>query len=140
MIDVQVSNAHPRRRARPGAVAKVVRSVIRSEKFSSASVSVVFIDSRRSRTLNRRYLGHDWVTDVISFPLAPPPAIEGEVYVNLDRALTQAEGLGLSYGNEVLRLVVHGVLHLLGYDDRSPVRRRRMQRRQEALVTRFRRV
>jgi rRNA maturation RNase YbeY len=103
-------------------------------------VSVVFIDSRRSRTLNRQYLGHDWVTDVISFPLAKDPVIDGEVYVNLDRARTQADQLGLSYGNEVLRLVVHGVLHLLGYDDRTPVRRRRMHRRQEALVQRLRRV
>ena len=101
---------------------------------------MVFIDSRRCRALNRRYLAHDWVTDVISFPLAPEPVIEGEVYVNLDRARTQADQLGLPYGNEVLRLVVHGVLHLLGYDDRTPVRRRRMQRRQEDLVQRFRRV
>jgi rRNA maturation RNase YbeY len=103
-------------------------------------VSVVFIDSRRCRALNRRYLAHDWVTDVISFPLAPEPVLEGEVYVNLDRARSQADQLGLPYGNEVLRLVVHGVLHLLGYDDRTPVRRRRMQRRQEDLVQRFRRV
>lgn len=140
MIDVQVSNAHPRRRARPRAVATVVHSVLKAERRSRASVSVVFIDSRRSRALNRRYLGHDWVTDVISFPLAPGPAIDGEVYVNLDRARTQADQLGLPYGNEVLRLIVHGVLHLLGYDDRDPVRRRRMQRRQEDLVQRFRRV
>jgi probable rRNA maturation factor len=140
MIEVQVTNAHPRKRARSRAVATVVRSVLKSEKRSGASVSVVFIGSRRSRTLNRRYLGHDWVTDVISFPFAQDPVIDGEVYVNLDRARTQADQLGLSYGNEVLRLVVHGVLHLLGYDDRSPVRRRRMHRRQEALVQRLRRV
>jgi rRNA maturation RNase YbeY len=140
MIEVTVSNAHPRRRARPGAVAAVVRSVLRAEGRSGGSVSVVFIDSRRSRGLNRRYLGHDWVTDVISFPLAPAPAVDGEVYVNLDRARTQADQLGLPYRNEVVRLVVHGVLHLLGHDDRTPVRRRKMQARQESLVQRFRRV
>lgn len=140
MIEVLVANAHPRRRMRSRAVARVVRAILRSERRSRASVAVVFIDSRRSRSLNRRYLGHDWVTDVLSFPLAPAPAIEGEVYVNLDRARTQADQLGLQYGNEVLRLVVHGMLHLLGYDDRGPVRRRKMHDRQEVLVRRFRRV
>lgn len=140
MIQVQVVNAHPSRRMRRRAVATVVRSVVRAERRSSARVSVIFIESRRSRALNRRYLGHDWITDVISFPLAPQPAIEGEVYVNLDRARAQADQLGLAYGNEVLRLTVHGVLHLLGYDDGTPVRRRKMHKRQEALVRRFRRV
>jgi rRNA maturation RNase YbeY len=140
MIDVQVSNAHPRRRARREAAAAIVRSVLRAERKPSASVSVVFIDSRRARALNRRFLGHDWVTDVLSFPLASPPAVEGEVYVNLDRARAQAEQLGLAFGNEVLRLVVHGVLHLLGYDDSTPARWRRMEKRQEALVRRFGRL
>jgi rRNA maturation RNase YbeY len=140
MIEVLVANAHPRRRVRSRAVTRVVRAILKTERRSRASVAVVFIDSRRSRSLNRRYLGHDWVTDVLSFSLVPAPAIEGEVYVNLDRARTQADQLGLQYGNEVLRLVVHGVLHLLGYDDRAPVRRRAMHERQEALVRRFRRV
>lgn len=140
MIEVLVTNAHPRRRVRSRAVARVVRAILKTERRSRASVAVVFIDSRRSRSLNRRYLGHDWVTDVLSFSLAPAPAIEGEVYVNLDRARTQADQLGLQYGNEVLRLVVHGVLHLLGYDDRAPVRRRKMHDRQEVLVRRFRRI
>lgn len=140
MIDVQVSNANPRRRARPRAVADAVRSVLKAERKRSAGVSVVFIDNRSSRALNRRYLGRDWVTDVLSFPLTPPPVVDGEVYVNLDRARRQADQLGLPYGNEVLRLVVHGVLHLLGYDDDTPGRWRRMQMRQEALVRRFRRV
>jgi rRNA maturation RNase YbeY len=140
MIEVRVTNAHPSRRMRRGGVASVVRSVVKSAGRSRAEVSVVFIDSRSSRLLNRRYLGHDSATDVISFPLSPAPAIDGEVYVNLDRARTQADQLDLPFGNEVLRLVVHGVLHLLGYGDDTPARRRRMHRRQEAFVQRFRRV
>jgi rRNA maturation RNase YbeY len=140
MIEVRVSNAHPRRRTRSRAVASVVRSVLRAEGERNGAVSVVFIDSRRSRVLNRRFLGHDWVTDVLSFPLVSRPAVEGEVYVNLDRARAQADQLGIPYGNEVLRLVVHGVLHLLGYEDGSPARRKRMHRRQEDLVGRLRSV
>ena len=67
--------------------------------------------------MNRRYLGHRGATDVISFPLDEKNAVEGEVYVNLDKAREQAGKERVPEHEEILRLVVHGVLHLLGYDD-----------------------
>jgi rRNA maturation RNase YbeY len=82
-----------------------------------ARVSIVFIDSRYSRRINRRYLNHDSVTDVISFPLETGALLEGEVYVNLDRARVQAREYGVSFSNEVARLVIHGTLHLVGFED-----------------------
>jgi rRNA maturation RNase YbeY len=77
--------------------------------------------------MNERFLGHRYETDVFSFPLEPLPALEGEVYVNLDRAATQARRYAVPFATEVARLAVHGTLHLLGYDDHRPADIRKMR-------------
>ncbi len=140
MITVSVINAHRVRRVPLRRIARLVRATLRSERIGGASVTVVMVDSRRIRRINRRYLAHDFVTDVISFPLESRPRLEGEIYVNLDRARSQARTYGVSRWNEVARLVVHGALHLAGYDDRTPRAAGGMQRRQEVLVDRFARA
>lgn len=111
---VSVFNAHRRYRLRKGRVEQYVKRVLGRKK---ASISIVFVDSHRCKTINRTFLGHNFVTDVISFRLEQPPGLEGEVYVNLDRAKQQAEEYNVSFANEVARLVIHGTLHLIGYDD-----------------------
>jgi probable rRNA maturation factor len=127
MLSVRVFNTHRTRRVHSGAIAGYVRRVLRKKKVRNAAIGIVFVDSRRCRTMNREYLGHDYVTDVMSFPLESRPRLEGEVYVNLDRARTQATEYGVSTANEVARLVIHGTLHLIGYDDRKPADARRMK-------------
>ncbi len=140
MITVSVINAHPFRRAPVRRIARLVRGTLRDERIGGACVTVVMVDSRRIRRINRRYLAHDFVTDVISFPLESRPRLEGEIYVNLDRARSQAKEFGVTVWNETGRLVVHGALHLAGYDDRSRRAARRMRERQELLVARHART
>jgi len=89
--------------------------------------------------MNKRYLRHDYVTDVIAFPLgegrgAPP---EGEIYVNLDRARSQARAYGVSFAEETRRLVIHGTLHLLGYVDSNARRKAQMTKREDFLLARL---
>ena len=134
MLQVAVFNAHPRRRVRKKVCSAYVRQVLRSEGRRRARVSVVFIDNAFSRRINKAYLGHDYATDVVSFPLEPESNLEGEIYVNLDRARSQAVAYGVSGTSEIARLVIHGTLHLLGYDDRTTGQSRRMKAREDALV------
>ncbi len=134
MIDVAVFNAHPRVRCpRAGALA-AIRCVARGERRTSAALSVVFVGNRTSARMNRRFLGHPGTTDVISFPLGEGRRIEGEIYVNLDRARSQAADYGVTFRSEVSRLVVHGALHLFGYDDRTAPQARLMKRREDRYV------
>lgn len=137
MIRVVVANAHPTRRVTQARVRRAVRMVLEGEGISDAAISVVAVDSPRCRRLNRKFLAHDRVTDVISFPLESGPRLEGEVYVNLDTARRQAREYGVSPANEVTRLVVHGILHLAGYNDRRPEESARMRRAQERYVERL---
>lgn len=133
MIRVSVFNAHPRTRIRKAPVRRAVRRVLRGEGVQRASVDVVFIDRHYCRRINRRFLGHDTSTDVISFPLEAD-RLEGEVYINLDRARRQAREYGVSAANEIARLVIHGTLHLAGYDDMTERTARAMRRKEDAAL------
>lgn len=134
MLSVMVFNAHGVRRVNAGEVARYARRVLRSSGVKRARVSIVCIDSRSSRRINREFLHHDYITDVISFPLETGHVLEGELYVNLDRARTQANEYGVSYGNEVARLVIHGVLHLVGFEDSTLRKARRMKTEEDSHV------
>jgi len=137
-IDVEVSVGDGL--APPVDVARVeaaVRHVLRAEGVAAAEISVALVSDDEIAALNRQYLSHEGPTDVISFHLhdrGEPPL--GDVYVGVEQAARQAAGFGASVADEVLRLAVHGTLHVLGYehpegDDRagSP-----MFVRQEALL------
>lgn len=91
---------------------------------------MVFVGSRFIRMINRKYLSHDEVTDVVSFPLGPDPGPHGEIYVNLDRAASQARQYDVPVRTETRRLIIHGLLHLLGYDDATDSAKRAMTLRE----------
>jgi len=135
MIDVV--NAHPRYRVRRAPAVRWVRGVIQSARRSQCAITVIFADDRMSRRLHRRFLSHERPTDVLAFPLGEGPNLEGEIYVNLDKARRQARTYHVSAPNEIARLVIHGTLHLLGYDDRTRAKARRMKAREDFLVSRM---
>jgi rRNA maturation RNase YbeY len=136
MIRIAVANAHRRRRVPHAPVVREVRRVLRGEGVTDARVTVVFIGTPLCRALNARHLGHPWTTDVLAFPLEEHGTLEGEVYVNLDRAGAQAREYRVPPAEEVRRLVIHGTLHLAGWDDGTPRKRGRMQAREDAYLAR----
>ena len=121
----------------PEAVERAVRETLRAEGHDAGEVSVAFLDDAEITSLNREYLDHDRPTDVISFALhgeGEPPL--GDVYVGVDQALRQAAELGVDPGEELLRLAVHGTLHVLGWDHPEDEERldSDMFRRQEEIL------
>jgi probable rRNA maturation factor len=120
-------------------VAAAARTVLRAEGVRRASVSVALVSDAAIRRLNARHLGHRRPTDVIAFTLTGPDgSTVGDVYIAPGVARAAAAELGIPAREEVLRLVVHGTLHVLGYDHPAGMARVRsaMWRRQEALLSR----
>ncbi|MFQ5989410.1 MAG: rRNA maturation RNase YbeY [Candidatus Methylomirabilales bacterium] len=102
-------------------------------------VSVVLVDDRAIRRLNRLYLNHDRPTDVLAFPQqqglpSPQPHLLGDVVISVETAARQAKAHGHSLAQELAMLLIHGILHLLGYDDSTPATRRRMWAEQARLL------
>jgi len=92
-------------------------------------VSVILTDHETVLELNRSYLQHDYHTDVLSFSLTDTPAngLDGEVYVDLDTAAERCVEFGTTYEAEAMRYAVHGLLHLMGYDDATATERHIMR-------------
>lgn len=131
MPPVSVFNAHRKYRISHKRVEGYVQRVTGVRK---SDISVIFVDSRYCKSINKKYLNHNSETDVISFTIETKPVLEGEIYINLDQAKKQAEEFGVNFSNEVARLVVHGALHLIGYDDKTKRDRQRMNLVQERHV------
>lgn len=124
----------------PARVAAAVRHVLREEGVEAAEISVALVGDAEITALNADYLEHEGPTDVISFALHEgDEAPLGDVYVGVDQALRQAADYGATPAEEVLRLAVHGTLHVLGYDHPEGADRTgsEMFARQEELLRAF---
>ena len=95
-------------------------AILRDSEFSSAAISLAVVDDDTIHELNQRHLQHDWPTDVLSFVLeVDGDHLEGEVVLSADTAATAADELGNSAAEEQLLYLIHGTLHLIGYDHKS---------------------
>lgn len=93
-----------------------VRATLADAGVSDAELSVTLLNDEGIRHLNRDYLHHDRPTDVIAFALDGPGSVVGDVYLGVDQARRQAVEWDVPAAEELLRLVVHGTLHVLGHD------------------------
>ncbi len=129
---------------------RLAARVLAEEGADPGEIGVVLTDDEGIRELNRQYLGRDAPTDVIAFGLreagqdGPAFAVPGEeaaylgdVVISVERAREQAAAYGHTWEREVDLLLVHGLLHLLGYEDEEESARQRMEARQEKLLTSF---
>ena len=129
----------------------IAQRVLRTQGLDSRTeVDLVIASQGKVQALNRQYLGRDWPTDVIAFSLRanddqgqelsfvlPPDGVTrlGEVIISYPQAVAQAGELGHSVKKEVAILIIHGVLHLLGYRDDEPELKRQMMAKQDELLS-----
>ncbi len=118
-------------------IQKLFRRIQKSEK-KRMKVNLIFIGDARMKGLNKNFRKKDKTTDVLSFPLEQNGRkIEGEIYISCPKAKRQAPRFGNNLEGEILRLAVHGFLHLLGYDHHSPNEQREMFAREEKYLKGF---
>lgn len=119
-------------------ITSVASSVISTElsDVKSSEVSIIFQSDNELLDLNKRILNHDDYTDIITFEIEHTDTLtETEIYISLDRARENAERFGSDLRSEVMRLVIHGLLHVAGYSDKSPSAKKRMQKRERFFLS-----
>ena len=119
---------------------RLVALDVMARRGLEGELSVTFVGADEIHCLNRDFLGHDYETDCLTFDLADegPGDLLGEVIVNIDQADREADERGLDYEEELLRYVVHGVLHLAGEEDDTGEQKSRMSRLESEVLRRFR--
>ncbi|MBQ7182214.1 MAG: rRNA maturation RNase YbeY [Bacteroidaceae bacterium] len=104
-----------------------VEAVARYYEKKVAHVTYIFVNDERIMTVNRKFLQHDYYTDIITFDYSEGPVISGDLFISLDTVSSNAEELGLPYRQELHRVIIHGILHLCGINDKGPGEREIME-------------
>ena len=138
MFEIDITNHQVHSSADHARLRSAAQHVLREEGIASAAISIAIVDDSTIHELNRRYLQHDYATDVLSFLLERDgDHLDGEVIVSADTAAASAQRFGSAVADELLLYVVHGLLHLVGYDDQTPDDRARMRQRERRCLARF---
>ena len=138
MFEIDFANRQSSHPVNASQLLAAVRLILDEEGFREASISLAVLDDPTIHELNRRYLQHDDATDVLSFVLdSGPGRLEGEVLVSADTAAAASTRFGWTAEDELLLYVIHGTLHLVGYDDQTPADRAAMRDRERSCLAHF---
>ena len=104
-----------------------VKAVAASYGKRVGEIAYIFVDDEKILEVNRQYLGHDYYPDIITFDYCEGDVISGDLFISLDTVRTNAEQVGATYEEELHRVIIHGILHLCGINDKGPGEREIME-------------
>lgn len=113
----------------------IVRVVRERFQKSVGHLTYIFCDDEKILEVNRQFLQHDYYTDIITFDYSTRGRIGGDMYISLDTVLSNSEMLSKSYSEELHRVIIHGVLHLCGINDKGPGEREIMEAHEDVALS-----
>lgn len=96
-----------------------LNAAVESNNRTAGDISIIFCSDSYLHSMNKAYLDHDYFTDIITFDYSDGNIISGDLFISLDRVKDNANKFDVTFEQELLRVVIHGVLHLLGFNDKS---------------------
>lgn len=115
-----------------------VKKILEDLKLSLNSLELNFITSEKIREINNQYLSHDYSTDIITFNYSEDKKlIDGEIFISIDDAEENAKKYKVKFLEEIGRLIAHGILHLIGFDDLTPDKRKKMKIQENRLIKKY---
>lgn len=112
-------------------VGRWIRAVAAEYGFSVGQINYIFCSDERELAVNREFLGHDYYTDVITFDYSTAQTLNGDIFISLDTVRSNAEMVGVGFEQELMRIIIHGVLHLTGQGDKTPETKAEMTAKEE---------
>ncbi len=114
-----------------------INNILVGEKAHLGDLSYIFCSDEYLIKLNHKYLGHDTYTDIVTFNYSEEDVISGEIYISVDRVKENAVKFDEDFNKELLRVMAHGVLHLLGYNDKSKNEKEEMKAKEDEKINMF---
>ena len=134
MIDLVVSNTNDNYQYDTKSVKDLCTIVLKDSSYDTISLNIIFSDDINLNRLKLEYFNEDVLTDVLAFPIQNDTKLEAEIYISYDRAISSSKEFNVSLNSELIRLIVHGILHLLGYRDNNDELKKVMFDKQESIV------
>ena len=134
MIDLVVSNTSDSYQYDTQSVKDLCTIVLKDSSYDAISLNIIFSDDSNLNRLKLEYFNEDVLTDVLAFPIQNDTKLEAEIYISYDRAISSSKEFNVSLNSELIRLIVHGILHLLGYRDNNDESKTVMLDKQESIV------
>lgn len=117
-----------------------LKALASTENFKVGDINYIFCDDDYLLQINLQYLQHDTLTDIITFDYVEEKLLSGDIYVSIDRVRENASIFGVSFENELHRVLAHGVLHLMGYKDKTDKDAKQMRKMEEFAIQLFSQV
>lgn len=114
-----------------GLVSNWVSRIVEQEKFTLGEINYIFCDDDYLHKLNVEFLDHDTFTDIISFDYAVGKTLHGDIFISTERVLENAGDFGVSFEEELNRVMIHGILHFCGYKDKSDSESKLMRQKED---------
>ncbi|MCG2459211.1 rRNA maturation RNase YbeY [Flavobacteriaceae bacterium F89] len=114
-----------------------ITRIIALEGHMLGSVSFIFCDDEYLLSINKKYLDHDTYTDIITFDYTEGSLVSGDVFISVDRIIANASEFGVAFREELIRVMAHGVLHMLGYKDKNEIDTKVMRSKEEEMINLF---
>ncbi len=115
-----------------------LNALFKAEGYKIGNISYIFCSDKYLIKLNKKFLNHNTLTDIITFALSEPGnEVEAEIYISIERVKYNAKQFGVSYNNELHRVVFHGALHLCGYDDKTNDQKILMRSLEDKYLTKY---
>ena len=138
MIDIKVFNNFDKIAINDLSVEKLAKKIFLEKSLNDkAIISIIFCDNKTLNNFKIKYFDEDVFTDIVTFKIEDKPFLEAELYISTEMAIENAKEFKVSLDNEIIRLISHGILHLIGYDDRNNSSSKKMFSVQEEIVEKF---
>lgn len=118
-------------------IRKLIRELISKEGKQLGEVSIIFTGNSTILEINRSFLNHHYFTDVITFRDNKKNRISGDIYISVEQVLANSGQYHTQFVDEITRVVIHGILHLIGYEDNNAVQKKVMKEKEDSYLCRF---
>lgn len=114
-----------------------INQVASSYGYSVENINYIFCDDAYLLDINRKYLNHDYLTDIITFPYEDEEGLSADIFISTERVSENAELYNVSFEDELKRVLIHGILHLIGFNDTTPEEKEIMRLKEEEAILMF---
>ncbi|MCQ2285336.1 MAG: rRNA maturation RNase YbeY [Bacteroidales bacterium] len=114
-----------------------IKSSAENEGKKCGDINYIFNDDEQLLKVNQQFLNHDFYTDIITFDYSEGEIISGDIYISIDRVKENANTYNVDFQTELLRVLIHGIMHLCGYKDKSENEAKLMRQKEEFYMKRF---